>query len=288
MGYTPVFDTVYSGTLCGKWPTLPVWLSMLPLMDWRGHIDRTHEYIAAVTGWPIDLLREGIDALCKPDPRSRSDSNEGRRLVLLDDNRDWGWFVVNHRLYRAKCNDVTQTAAQVADGRNAEKVRRYKDRHRQTPPDTVANRHSDSDSDKNQELNPKIKIRATAQPIEPSEFVEIRQTFPKRSGSQRWGDALRHYRRRLSEGEPPDKILDGIRRYRDFCVATGIERTEHVQQAATFLGENRGYLEPWTLPAKAETPMERLRRLNSGERDARTFDAESSTALAAIGSDVRG
>jgi hypothetical protein len=131
-GYTPVFDTVFNGTLCGKWPTLPVWLTLLPLADWRGHIDMTPEAIAARTGWPIDLLLTGITALCEPDPRSRSKDDDGRRLTLLSNDRDWGWRVVNIQVYREKASG----ADQITDGRNAEKVRRYKDRHRRTPEDT--------------------------------------------------------------------------------------------------------------------------------------------------------
>jgi hypothetical protein len=149
-GYTPVFDTVFDGTLCGKWPELPVWLTLLPLADWRGHIDMTPEAIAARTGWPLQLLLDGIAALCQPDPRSRSKAEEGRRLTLIDPERPWGWKVVNIGVYRVKASSLNQSKAQIADGRNAEKVRRYKERHRQTPVDTSEHRghqHSDSDSD---------------------------------------------------------------------------------------------------------------------------------------------
>lgn len=137
-GYTPVFSTVFNGTLSGKWPTLPVWLTILPLADWRGHIDMTPEAISGRTGWPIDLLLEGINELCKPDPRSRSQIEEGRRLVLIDPARDWGWRVVNIEKYRDKASGRNQ----VEDGRNAEKVRRYKEGHRRTPEDTGGHRQT--------------------------------------------------------------------------------------------------------------------------------------------------
>lgn len=131
--YTPVFKTVFDGTLCGKWPTLPVWLTLLPLADWRGHIDMTPEAIAVRTGWPIDLLLHGIKELCLPDPRSRSKNDDGRRLALISSERDWGWKVVNIQTYRNKASGTDQ----VVDGRNAEKVRRYKKRHRETLADTT-------------------------------------------------------------------------------------------------------------------------------------------------------
>jgi hypothetical protein len=56
----------------------------------------------------------------------------------------------------------------------------------------------------------------------------------------------------------------GVDRYAAFIRAAGKERTEYVQQAATFLGTNRGYLEQWAEPAKPESDYDRLIRLNGG------------------------
>jgi hypothetical protein len=108
-----------------------------------------------MTGWPLDLLLQGIDALCQADPRSRSKAEDGRRLTLIDPTRDWGWRVVNIGIYRAKAAGLNQ----VASGKNAEKVRRYKERHRQTPSDTSGHQktpetphsYSDSNTDSNKE-----------------------------------------------------------------------------------------------------------------------------------------
>lgn len=122
-GYTPVFDTVFNGTLCGKWPELPVWLTLLPLADWQGHIDMTPEAIAARTGWPLNLLLQGIEILCQPDPRSRSKEEDGRRLILIDPERQWGWRVVNIQKYRERSRDQNR----VADGRHAEKMRKWRE-----------------------------------------------------------------------------------------------------------------------------------------------------------------
>lgn len=157
-GYTPVFDSVFKGSLYGKWPDTAAWVCMLALADARGEIDITPEAIAGMTGMPLADLLSCIKRFCEPDPRSRSQAEQGRKLVPIDPNRDWGWRVVNIQLYR----DRASGRDQVRDGRNAEKVRRYKERHRQTPADTSghsgtpSNTHSDSDantdSDKNSEV----------------------------------------------------------------------------------------------------------------------------------------
>lgn len=132
-GYTPVFDTVFDGTLCGRWPTLAVWLTILPMADKHGHIDITYQAIATRSGWPLELLKQAIAELMAPDPESRTADCEGRRLELLDPaNRQWGWRVVNIQIYRDKASGRNQ----IDDGRNAAKVKRYRDRHRPTPADT--------------------------------------------------------------------------------------------------------------------------------------------------------
>jgi hypothetical protein len=196
MGYTPAFDSIYTGTLYGKWPAAAVWASLLPLIDVRGEINLSHEAIAGVTGWPIDLLRAGIDALCQPDPRSRSKAEDGRRLVLIDPNRDWGWRAVNVGLYRAKAAGANQ----IADGRNAEKVRRYKERHRKTPADTgghhetpeTPHSYSDSDKEKNSvraspsDPPPILESQEPAQSstVDAAIFAEARQIFGSSIGGQ--------------------------------------------------------------------------------------------------------
>lgn len=181
-GYTPVFDTVFNGTLCGRWPVLPVWLTLLPLADWRGHIDMTYEAIAGRTGWPLNLLKEGIQELMKPDPHSRTKAEAGRRLVPLDEERGWGWQVVNISVYRAKASGRDQ----VEDGRNAEKVRRYKDRHRRTPEDTPKHQgdtysNTDSNTDSNQDQSGRAaRGRPARQVPESFEVTEDMRTWVQR------------------------------------------------------------------------------------------------------------
>jgi hypothetical protein len=59
----------------------------------------TAEAIARVTNVPIDLVTTAIAELSKPDPLSRTPDCDGRRLVLIDKHRSWGWKIVNYRHY---------------------------------------------------------------------------------------------------------------------------------------------------------------------------------------------
>jgi len=256
-GYTPLFSTLTAGTLCGKWPDIGLWPIVLSLSDRNGVVDVTPDYLSRVTGLPLEDVEACMGRFCEPDKYSRSQAEGGARLVLLDPHRAWGWRVVNHSRYREKARKAAYGAARTESGLDAERKRAS----REVPRSPDASRavplsDSNSNTDSNKKKNPD---RRTACAVEPSEFVEIRREYPKRAGGQRWGDALKAFKRRVAEGDTPQTILAGVRRYAAFTQATGIERTERVQQAATFLGDNRGYLELWHPPPRAMSAVEQAR-----------------------------
>ena len=122
-GYTPVFGSLFQGSLCGQWPELPVFCTLLPLADKNGHLDYSFAYLSAVTGWPEDLLRQGIAALERADPASRNPDDNGRRLTRLRDNTEWGWRIVNHGYYREKARLSAKNAREVESGKEADRKR---------------------------------------------------------------------------------------------------------------------------------------------------------------------
>jgi hypothetical protein len=77
----------------------------------------------------------------------------------------------------------------------------------------------------------------------------IKQIFPRRAGSQPWRKADKAIRARVAAGEQEAEMIEGARRYADFCRATGKIGTEFVMQASTFFGPDRRYLEAWDRPA---------------------------------------
>lgn len=151
-GYIPVFESIYDGTLHGKWPTAVVWASILPLCNKDGEIRLTYEAIQARTGWPMKFLKQGIAELMQPDPESQSDAYEGRRLVPLDPRRSWGWKVVNHGKYREKARKKNyEERAKAAEGHH-DKNQIVNENSRRLPTPSDASRDlplSDSYSDTN-------------------------------------------------------------------------------------------------------------------------------------------
>lgn len=139
-GYTPVFDTVFQGTLCGKYPDLPVWLVLLALQQRGGIIDAHPSYIATISGLPQADIELAIKRFCEPDPASRTPDNDGRRLEPIE-GAGFGWRVINHRKYQEKARLTARNARETAERRESPAIPR-------NPPQTAANRPSDSNKTK--------------------------------------------------------------------------------------------------------------------------------------------
>jgi hypothetical protein len=100
--FSKLFDSMYDGTLRTRspWQALVTFQQMLILADPTGVVDMTAEALAIRTGIPLEIIQAGITALEAPDPDSRLPHEEGRRIVRLDDHRNWGWQIVNFVHYR--------------------------------------------------------------------------------------------------------------------------------------------------------------------------------------------
>lgn len=100
--YAKIFAQIYDGTLCtkGPWQALVTFQQLLVLADQDGNVDMTVGAIARRTTIPSEILEIGIEALMRPDPESRTPTQEGRRIVPLAEDRAWGWHIVNYAAYR--------------------------------------------------------------------------------------------------------------------------------------------------------------------------------------------
>jgi hypothetical protein len=98
--YVKIFAQILDSSLAYNYDTRHVFMDLLVLADTEGIVDMTHEAIARRTNAPIDLIKGSISELEEPDPSSHIPEEEGRRLVRLDDHRNWGWRIVNYKVYR--------------------------------------------------------------------------------------------------------------------------------------------------------------------------------------------
>ncbi|MCC6486427.1 MAG: hypothetical protein IT364_02925 [Candidatus Hydrogenedentes bacterium] len=122
--YAKIFQQIYDSSVCEDWQVMITFQQLLILANQDGVVDMTPEAISRRTNIPLKIISHGIRKLEQPDPRSRSGDMEGRRVVLIDNHRDWGWWIVNYQHYRelAKAEekreaDRVRIAAKRADGK---------------------------------------------------------------------------------------------------------------------------------------------------------------------------
>lgn len=235
--YGKLFAQMYDGTLgtLGPWEALVTFQQLIILADKHGVVDMTAEAIARRTTIPLDVIRRGIVALQKPDPQSRTPDEDGRRIAPLADSRAWGWRIVNYGKYRK---------IRTADERR-EYLRQYQ-KERRAKMKIERKQNVNKSTADNHEKPIAVSSIANA---EAEAFNILWHTYPKRAGSNSRAAALKAYRTRLASGVAHDDMLAGVERYAAFVRATGKEGTEYVKQAATFLGSNEHWAEPWDLPA---------------------------------------
>lgn len=99
--YAKIFAQIFDSSIAENYEVRHVFEDLLKLADKTGVVDMTMEAVARRTNVPFEKVKFGIEELMKPDPRSRSHDNEGRRLMPLDSHRDWGWIISNYEHYRA-------------------------------------------------------------------------------------------------------------------------------------------------------------------------------------------
>jgi len=191
-GYTPLFDSLTTGTLCGKWPDIGLWPIILSLCDRGGLVDVTPAYLSGITGLPVAEITACMERFCAPDPGSRSREKNGARLRLIDPDRAWGWVVVNKEKYREKARLMSRDAQRTESGVDAERKR--KERVPRSPPKSPALPLSESESESETKTNTKTDQIKT--------YVEPRRSTGVDAIFDHWRQVWNH----------PKSQLDGKRR----------------------------------------------------------------------------
>jgi hypothetical protein len=274
-GYTPLFDSLTTGTLYGRWPDIGVWPIVLSLADHAGIVDVTPQFLAGVTGLPVAEVIACMQRFCEPDPYSRTRVENGARLKLIDEHRTWGWRVVNHGKYREKARLMGKDAARTESGADAERKRLAREAQRSAPevprcppvsPEVpLSYSYSDSDSNSegearsldlpsNSENAPDVP-RGTAEAsflererIHAERMLELKAIYPK-AAREGWITAERTIRRIIEGGVTWDTLIAGVKRYRKHCDA---ENRPASDPARWFGDENMPWNGEW--PISKKTP----------------------------------
>lgn len=92
------------------------------------------------------------------------------------------------------------------------------------------------------------KHREVSRVTDPEWWLDFKLAYPNRAGDQGWRKAQRAAHARMEEGHTAEEFIEGAKRYAIFIAATEKTGTEFVKQACAFLGPDKHFLAPWTLP----------------------------------------
>ena len=197
--FVKVYVAILDSSIAKHVRTRHVFEDLLKVAKPDGTIDMTFDAIVRRTGEDEKVVRSAIAELCAPDPESRTEDFEGRRLIPLA-NRPFGWWIVNYQKY-------------VEKGGSTERVRQYRER---LAADQA--KHAPEPSD-DPDATPTPRTRAGAQKEVLALYVDLwMERYP---GKDSAGGPLRPT---IRQGDiisawtalaklPPDERLEIVREY---------------------------------------------------------------------------
>lgn len=98
-GYVKLFSSLVDSTIWREdSDTCKFWVTLLAKARSDGVVEASLPGLAHAASVSLSKAKEIIDLLSSPDPYSRSQEYEGRRIARVDD----GWQILNYRKYRDK------------------------------------------------------------------------------------------------------------------------------------------------------------------------------------------
>ena len=244
--YAKVFGSLWNGSLRGERDAQLVFIYLLANCNDVGEVEIIREKIVDDTGVGkerTDDVHEALNVLESSDPLSRSPIEDGRRIVRLSPERNWGWRIVNYDYYRKIRNELERRE------QNREAQRRWYDRSKQSSSD-ISNPKPTS------AISAQAEVEEEAQESTPSlngdDRITARQAFledfwpryPRKSGKIA---AQRVFLRLVKDDS--DELFDEIMHGLSWCKANEWANRERdkIPHAATWLNQRR-----WE-DAKAQT-----------------------------------
>jgi len=118
--FAKVFSQIFDSSIAESHEVRHIFMDLLVLADATGVVDMTMHAISRRINVPLESVKAALEKLASPDPLSRSAKEDGRRIVLIDSHRDWGWQIVNYEHYR-KTQDEEARRSYFRDYRKAER-----------------------------------------------------------------------------------------------------------------------------------------------------------------------
>jgi len=255
-GYTKLFSSILASTIWREDnDTRIVWITMLAMSDKDGIVEASVPGLADLARVSVDGARRSITKLLSPDPDSRSDEQDGRRIEHVEG----GWRLVNHAKYRAKMGEEERREYK---RRKAEEYRRrgHKvDKSRQTGTnvdrvDTIQKQSTDTKA--KEERTTAIAVRTRVRDVG---FDAFWAAYPRKVGR---GAALLLWQHLKPDDALQARILAALAQQRA-SEQWLTEGGRFIPHPRTWLSQGRWDDEPVQVPHLNETTVQTLA---AGER----------------------
>lgn len=203
--FAKIFSQIFDSSIAEDWQVRLVFTDLLTLADLNGVVDMTPEAIARRTNVPIEIILRALEELQKPDPKSRSTEDDGRRIRLIDEHRDWGWMIINHLKYREIASEEQRRS------KTAERVARY--RARNAP---VTHVNACNAMQKQRQKQKKVPLKSPEGDVDVA--LTIYSAYPRKVGKP---SALKAINRVIRDGFDPNTLLGLTASYAHAVKGTG-------------------------------------------------------------------
>lgn len=172
--YVKLFSSMFDGSLGGKRDELLVFLFMLAKADADGVVDIHPKHFVTPLGMSYNEVCNALVNLESPDPDSRTPDEEGRRIIRIDDHRNWGWTIVNYEKYKQIRNAEDRREANRLAAKEYRK--NVKDRHHPSSP--VITRHQKSSTSAHTDTDTDTESTSLRELRSPVEDLSLKNKFP--------------------------------------------------------------------------------------------------------------
>jgi len=118
--YTKLAQSILTSTIWMEEDhTRLVWVALMAMADRNGEVLASIPGLANLARVPVESCRTAINKFLSPDPDSRTTTDEGRRIEVIEG----GWSLINHAQYREFASD------QHRKEKAAERQQRFRERH---------------------------------------------------------------------------------------------------------------------------------------------------------------
>lgn len=240
--YTKLFPEMYTGSMVGAGCVVfAVWPYALANCDEHGCVELNPRLLAMVLGASVPDIDQAISYLGQPDPDSRSDAEDGRRIVQ---EGKFLYRVVNFAKYRA-----------IRDRQDRRASQREWDRRNRPSGHQRASSPTQSDTVRHSPTGPTHTDTETKNPPTPqggdAAFDRFWQTYPKKVAKHA---ALRAWKR-LSPGTALAEIIIADVGRRRSSPGWTKDSGQYIPNPATYLNSKRWEDElPQVAPAQPTAP----------------------------------